>query len=152
MIAVVQRVKFARVRVAGETVGEIGTGLLVLLGIAQGDTPVRAVEMANKLANLRCFEDEAGKMNRSALELGHGILLVSQFTLLGDTRRGRRPSFEAAARPEQAEPLYEACREALAALGLSVATGRFRTEMEVELLNDGPVTLILELPGRIDAS
>lgn len=152
MIAVVQRVQQARVRVAGETVGEIGPGLLVLLGIARTDTLERAGEMAHKLAHLRCFEDAAGKLNLSALELGREILLVSQFTLLGDTRRGRRPSFEAAMPPEEALPIYAAARAALEQLGLRVATGRFRAEMAVELVNDGPVTLLVELPGRIDAS
>jgi len=152
LIAVVQRVQRARVTVGGECVGEIGRGLLVLLGIAHADTPALAREMAHKLAHLRCFEDEAGKLNLSALELSREFLLVSQFTLLGDTRRGRRPSFEGAARPEVAEPLYLACRAALEELGLRVATGRFRAEMEVELVDEGPVTLLVELPPRIDAS
>ncbi len=147
MRAVVQRVSWARVRVEGETVGEIGPGLLVLVGAAAGDTPADAALLADKLAGLRIFPDDEGRMNRSVAEAGGAVLVVSQFTLLGDLRRGRRPSFTDAAPPEEAEPLVDAVAEHLRRLGVPCATGRFRAHMEVELLNDGPVTLVLEVSG-----
>ncbi len=147
MRAVVQRVSWARVRVAGETVGEIGQGLLVLVGAAAGDTPTDAALLADKVAGLRIFPDDEGRMNCSVGEAGGAVLVVSQFTLLGDLRRGRRPSFTDAAPPEEAEPLVDAVAEHLRRAGVPCATGRFRAHMEVELLNDGPVTLVLEVSG-----
>jgi len=144
---VVQRVSWARVRVEGETVGEIGRGLLVLVGAAAGDTAADAAALADKLAGLRIFPDDEGRMNRSVDEAGGAVLVVSQFTLLGDLRRGRRPSFSDAAPPEEAEPLVDAVAEHLRRAGVPCATGRFRAHMEVELLNDGPVTLVLEVSG-----
>ena len=147
MRAVVQRVAWARVRVGGESVGEIGPGLLVLVGAAGGDTTADAAALADKLAGLRILPDEGGRMNRSVAEAGGGVLVVSQFTLLGDLRRGRRPSFTDAAPPETAEPLVEEVVEHLRRAGVLCATGRFGAHMEVELLNDGPVTLILEVSG-----
>jgi D-tyrosyl-tRNA(Tyr) deacylase len=148
--AVVQRVSWARVRVEGETVGEIGPGLLVLVGAAAGDTPADAAALADKLAGLRIFADDEGRMNRSVSETGGAVLVVSQFTLLGDLRRGRRPSFTGAAPPEEAEPLVDAVVEDLRRAGVPCATGRFRAHMGVELLNDGPVTLVVEVSeGRV---
>ena len=144
MRALVQRVKYARVKVAGETVGEIGAGLLILLGIGAEDTEKEAAFVADKCANLRIFEDDAGKMNRSLLDTGGGALVISQFTLYGDASHGRRPSFSAAAPPELAEPLYLKFVELMKNAGVSVATGRFRAEMAVELCNDGPVTIMVE--------
>lgn len=144
MRACVQRVTRARVTVGQETTGEIQQGMLVLLGVAQHDTPADARQLADKIAGLRIFEDQQGKMNRSLAEVGGGMLVVSQFTLLGDCRKGRRPSFTEAAPPELAEQLYEVFVGAVAALGLPVATGRFRQHMAVELVNDGPVTLLLD--------
>jgi len=141
---VVQRVSRARVTVAGEVVGEIGQGYVVLLGVAREDDEAAADYMAEKIAGLRVFEDEAGKMNRSIHEAGGAILAISQFTLYGDVRRGRRPGFDRAARPEQAEPLYERFVARLRELGLHVETGRFQTHMEVELVNDGPVTILVD--------
>jgi D-tyrosyl-tRNA(Tyr) deacylase len=146
MRAVVQRVSRARVSVGGEVVGDIGRGLLVLLGITHDDTPERARWLAEKTAGLRIFADDEGKMNRSVGDAGGAVLVVSQFTLYGDCSKGRRPSFIAAARPEVAVPLYETYLDALRALGLPVAAGRFGADMQVELVNDGPVTLILEAP------
>ena len=131
-----------------ETVGEIGPGLCILVGVTHDDTPADAEKLAAKVHGLRVFDDEAGVMNRSLAETGGGALVVSQFTLYGDTRKGRRPSWVAAARPEQAEPLIEGFVAALRALGASVATGRFRADMQVELVNDGPVTLLLEVPNQ----
>ena len=125
-------------------IGAIERGLLVLLGVAPADTPAEAQWLAEKIAGLRIFNDEAGKMNLGVAEVGGGVLVVSQFTLYGDCRKGRRPSFIAAAPPEIAMPLYEAFVNALRALGLPVATGRFGAMMQVELVNDGPVTLILD--------
>jgi D-tyrosyl-tRNA(Tyr) deacylase len=145
--AVAQRVSWARVRVDGATVGEIGPGLLVLVGVAEGDGPADAATLAGKLADLRIFPDAEGRMNRSVVEAGGSVLVVSQFTLLGDLRRGRRPSFTRAAAPEVAEPLVEAVREHLGRAGVPCASGRFRAHMEVELLNDGPVTLVIEVAG-----
>lgn len=144
MRAVVQRASRGSVSVAGETVGDIGSGLVVLLGVAEGDEPRDAEWMAEKLVGLRIFEDEEGKMNRDLREAGGGVLLVSQFTLLGDCRKGRRPSFIAAAAPELAEQLYELVAAGIRAAGVTVATGRFRTHMDVSLVNDGPVTLLLD--------
>lgn len=144
MRAVVQRVRWARVTVDGEVVGAVGPGLCVLVGVARGDSPAAAVKLADKLWGLRVFDDEAGVMNRSCADVGGAVLVVSQFTLYGDVSRGRRPSWIAAAPPEEAEPLVQAVVDELRRLGASVETGRFRAEMVVELANDGPVTLILE--------
>src|SRR5205823_7440795 len=127
---------------ADDVVGVIGPGLLVLLGIAPADSRDDAVWLADKIVGLRIFSDEAGKMNRSVAEVGGGVLVVSQFTLYGDCRKGRRPSFIGAAPPETAVPLYEAFLDAVRALGVPVAAGRFGADMQVELVNDGPVTLI----------
>ncbi len=145
MKACIQRVSEARVVVEGQTVGEIGAGLVVLLGVARDDTPREAEWLAEKTVELRIFEDEAGKMNRSLRDIGGSVLAISQFTLLGDTRKGRRPSFVQAAPPELAEPLYEAYIAAVRARGVTVATGIFRAHMAVTLTNDGPVTLLLEV-------
>jgi D-aminoacyl-tRNA deacylase len=144
MRAVVQRVSRARVLVGAETVGEIGRGLLVLLGVARDDTAEQAAWLADKVCSLRVFEDDEGKMNRGLLEVGGAALVVSQFTLYGDCRKGRRPSFIEAALPAEAEPLYEAFAAAVRAQGVRTATGRFGAMMQVELVNDGPVTLIVE--------
>jgi D-tyrosyl-tRNA(Tyr) deacylase len=144
---VVQRVTRAAVRVDGQTVGEIGRGLLVLVGVAAGDGPADAAALAEKLAGLRIFPDGEGKMNRSVVEAGGAALVVSQFTLYGEVRRGRRPSFTAAAAPESAEPLVGLVAAHLERAGVPCATGRFRAHMDVELLNDGPVTLMLEVCG-----
>ncbi len=144
MKALVQRVKYARVKVAGETVGEIGAGLLILLGVGVEDSEKEAAFVADKCANLRIFEDDAGKMNRSLLDTGGGALVISQFTLYGDASHGRRPSFSSAAPPELAEPLYLKFVELMKHAGVPVATGRFRAEMAVELCNDGPVTIMVE--------
>lgn len=144
MRAVLQRVRSARVEVAGEVVGEIGTGLLVLLGVAQKDQAAEARALAKKTAELRIFEDDQGKMNRSLPEIGGAVLAVSQFTLLADCRKGRRPGFSAAAPPEVANRLYQEYVTALRACGLTVATGIFQAEMQVHLVNDGPVTLVLD--------
>jgi D-tyrosyl-tRNA(Tyr) deacylase len=144
MRAVIQRVKRAEVRVNGKAVGGVGEGMLVLLGIGQDDTPEAAQSLADKIANLRIFDDQQGRMNRSLLETQGSLLCVSQFTLYGDCRKGRRPSYDRAARPEVACPLYEAFVEALRARGVAVATGQFQAMMEVELVNDGPVTLLLD--------
>ncbi len=144
--ALVQRVTRAAVTVGDEAVGAIGPGLLALVGVTHDDGRDAAAKLAAKIAHLRVFDDEQGVMNRSALEVGAGVLVVSQFTLYGDTAHGRRPSWIAAAKPEVAEPLVTAVVEGLRALGVvDVATGRFRAEMAVELVNDGPVTLLLEV-------
>jgi D-tyrosyl-tRNA(Tyr) deacylase len=150
MRGLVQRVSRASVRVDGETVGEIGPGLCVLVGVTHDDTPALAAKLADKVWNLRILDDADGVMNRSlAGRHGEGedaaVLVVSQFTLYGDTSRGRRPSWIAAARPEQAEPLVDAVVDALRTAGATVATGRFRALMEVELVNDGPTTVMLEV-------
>jgi len=142
--AVLQRVSEARVRVHGEIVGEIGRGLLVLLGVGQGDGEADARFLAEKTAGLRIFEDEQGKMNCSVEETGGAVLVVSQFTLYGDCRQGRRPGFSAAAPPELAVALYRQFVDGLRKRGLPVATGIFQAEMAVELVNDGPVTLLLD--------
>jgi len=144
MRAVIQRVSRASVTVAGEVVGRIERGLVVLLGVAVGDTADDAAALAEKICELRIFSDDAGKMNRSLREEQGGLLVVSQFTLLGDARKGRRPGFTAAAPPELAEQLYQVFVEKAATLGITVATGRFRTDMQVELINDGPVTILLD--------
>jgi D-tyrosyl-tRNA(Tyr) deacylase len=141
---VVQRSKQAEVRVDGEVVGAIERGLVLLVGIHQADTPAEVRWMAEKIANLRIFEDEEGRMNRSLKEVGGQVLSISQFTLYGDCSKGRRPNFMAAARPEQAEPLYELFNQLLREQGLEVATGRFGAMMDVQLINWGPVTLIVE--------
>lgn len=145
MRAVVQRVSSASVHVGDDVVGAIDAGLCVLLGISHEDDEQSAERMAEKLWRLRVFEDDAGRMNRSAAELGLPLLVVSEFTLYADTSRGRRPSFVGAAGPDKAEPLVSRVVDALAALGATVATGRFRTEMSVRLVNDGPVTIVLEV-------
>jgi len=142
--AVVQRVSSARVLIDGEVVGEIGRGLAVLLGVARGDTEAEAWWLADKLVGLRVFDDDAGKMNLDLRQVGGAMLIVSQFTLLGDCRKGRRPSYTEAARPEQAERLYESFIAAVGSQGIPVATGRFQAMMQVELVNEGPVTLIVE--------
>ncbi len=144
MRAVVQRVSEARVDVDGETVGAIGTGLLVLAGADHADTERDVVALADKLAGLRIFRDDEDRMNRSVVDVSGAVLVVSQFTLLGDVRRGRRPSFTEAARPEVAEPLVALLVDALRERGLDVAEGRFGAMMDVSLVNDGPVTLIVE--------
>lgn len=144
MRACVQRVASSRVTVAGDVVGEIGRGLLVLLGVAPNDTADDARQLADKIVGLRIFEDAEGKMNLGLADVGGALLAVSQFTLLGDCRKGRRPSFIGAAPPELAERLYEEFVSAVRALDVSVATGRFRQHMQVELVNDGPVTLLLD--------
>lgn len=145
MRAVVQRVSHARVAVAGETIGEIGAGLLVLLGIGHDDSEADARWLAEKIGALRIFEDDAGKMNRSVVDIGGGVLVVSQFTLLASTRKGTRPSFNDAAPPDIAIPLYEAFnRFASVALGRPVVMGRFGATMDVALANAGPVTLVLD--------
>ncbi len=144
MRAVVQRVKEAWVRVNGEEVGRIGPGVLVLAGVAADDTQTDVAALAQKLAHLRLFSEGERLMHRSLLDLGYEALVVSQFTILGDCRKGRRPSFDQAAPPELAERLYEELVQALRDLGVRTATGRFRQMMEVGLINDGPVTLLLD--------
>ncbi len=144
MRSVVQRVREARVEVASETIAEIDAGLLALVGVARGDERADAEELARKLVHLRIFEDAEGKMNRSLLETGGSLLLVSQFTLLGDTRKGRRPYFGEAAAPELAAPRIEELAASARQLGVAVAVGRFGAHMHVDLVNDGPVTLILD--------
>jgi D-tyrosyl-tRNA(Tyr) deacylase len=144
MRAVVQRVKQSSVKAGNEIVGQIGSGLLVLLGVARGDTASDANYMVNKIINLRIFEDQDGKMNRSLLDTGGELLAVSQFTLLADCRKGRRPSFVDAAEPQQATDLYEKFVDLVREKGVSVQTGRFQAMMEVALINDGPVTIIIE--------
>ncbi|GAB2672621.1 D-aminoacyl-tRNA deacylase [Paenibacillus thermoaerophilus] len=144
MRVVVQRTKQASVTVGGDVVGAIRSGLTLLVGITHDDTEEDAVWMADKIAGLRIFEDGEGKMNRSVVEAGGAILSVSQFTLYGDCRKGRRPNFMAAARPERAQPLYEKFNQLLREKGLTVETGVFGAMMDVSLVNDGPVTLILD--------
>jgi D-aminoacyl-tRNA deacylase len=145
--AVAQRVGCARVEVDGDVVGEIGEGLCILLGVAADDDEAAAERLAGKVARLRVFGNDEGKFDRSLLDTGGEALVVSQFTLIAETRKGNRPSFAAAARPEQAEPLYERFCEALRELGVPVQTGMFGARMEVVLVNDGPVTVILEAEG-----
>ena len=144
MRAVIQRVKSSRVKVNNEMVGQIGPGLLVLLGVKAGDGEKEVDYLVDKVVNLRIFSDDEGKMNRSLLDVGGELLVVSQFTLYGDSSKGRRPSYTQAAPPELAESLYQKFVEKVKGCGVEVATGRFRVMMDVELVNDGPVTLILE--------
>jgi len=144
MRAVVQRVSRASVKIDGALTGEIGNGLLVLLGVANDDSKADADYLAEKVAGLRIFEDDAGKMNLSVSDVGGAVLAVSQFTLFGDVRRGKRPSFDAAARLQQARALYEYFVERLRSSGLRCETGRFQEMMEVELVNSGPVTILLD--------
>jgi D-tyrosyl-tRNA(Tyr) deacylase len=144
MRAVVQRVNQASVAVDGQVVGAIGRGFLVLLGVTHGDGEAEAAALARKIAGLRIFEDAAGKFNLASSEVGGSMLVVSQFTLLGDCRKGRRPSFVAAAEPELAEQLYEHFVAEVRRSGVEVATGIFRAEMDVELVNSGPVTLLVD--------
>ena len=148
MRAVVQRVKRAEVRIAEEVVGRIGFGLAVLLGMGKDDTQATGEAMADKIANLRVFDDDQGRMNRSLLETGGQALCVSQFTLYGDCRKGRRPSYDQAAAPEQALHLYEGFVKSMRKLGVHTETGRFRAMMDVDLVNDGPVTLLLDSDRR----
>jgi D-tyrosyl-tRNA(Tyr) deacylase len=148
MRALVQRVTRASVRVDDELVGEIGPGLCILVGVTHDDTPADAEKLAAKVHGLRVFDDESGQMNLSLADTGGAALVVSQFTLYGDTRKGRRPSWVAAAAPEQAEPLIAGFVAAVRERGTPVQTGRFRADMAVELVNDGPVTLLLEVPSR----
>lgn len=144
MRAVIQRVGKAEVRVEGRVTGRIGRGLLVFVGVATGDTVESAKWLAEKTLNLRVFDDDQGRLSHSVLEAGGAILCVSQFTLMGDCRKGRRPSYDRAASPEDAKPLYDSFVEILRAQGAQVETGEFRAMMEVELVNDGPVTLLLD--------
>ena len=144
MRACVQRVSEANVSIEGEVTGRIGRGMVVLLGVAQDDSVEDVQRLADKLVDLRIFEDEQGKMNRSLADVRGSMLVVSQFTLLGDCRKGRRPSFVAAAEPEVAQQLYESVVTAVAGRGINVATGRFRAQMDVALVNNGPVTLLLD--------
>jgi D-aminoacyl-tRNA deacylase len=144
MRAVVQRVSRARVAVEGRVVGEIGAGLVVLLGVGRGDTSAAAAYLAEKIAHLRIFDDEQGKMNQSLVERRGAALVISQFTLLGDVRRGRRPGFEGAAPPEEAKALYEEFILALRSAGVPVETGVFQARMTVELANEGPVTILID--------
>jgi D-aminoacyl-tRNA deacylase len=145
MRGLVQRVTRAKVTVTAKIVGEIGPGLCVLVGVTHTDDAAVARKLAAKIWNLRVFDDEAGVMNRSVADTGGEVLIVSQFTLYGDTSAGRRPSWIAAARPEHAEPFVDEVVDELRRLGATVATGRFRTDMAVELVNDGPVTVIVEI-------
>jgi D-tyrosyl-tRNA(Tyr) deacylase len=144
MRAIIQRVSQASVVVDKQTVGAIGQGLMILLGVAQGDTPQDVAYLADKTAGLRIFEDDNGKMNLSVEEIDGGILVVSQFTLLGDCRKGRRPGFTDAAPPELADTLYEQYVDALRKRDITIATGVFRADMQVALVNDGPVTIMLD--------
>ena len=148
MRAVVQRVTRASVTVAGEIIGEIGNGLVVLVGIARDDTKVEAAYLVDKISNLRIFDDEQGRMNLSVKDVNGALLIISQFTLYGDCRKGRRPSFSDAAGIEKALPLYEYFVDTLRTKNVPVATGRFQAVMAVHLVNDGPVTLILESPAH----
>ena len=144
MRAVIQRVSRARVTVGGETVGEIGGGLLALVGVAADDGPADVAYVAAKIRDLRVFEDERGKMNRSLLDIGGSVLAVPQFTLYGDARKGRRPSFDRAAPAETGRVLFEAVVAELRTAGLAVETGTYRAHMRVELVNDGPVTILVD--------
>ena len=148
MRAVCQRVREARVRVHGGVVGEIGAGLCVLLGVARGDDALVAERLAGKVARLRVFEDDSGRFDKSLLDIGGAALVVSNFTLIADTAKGNRPSFSEAAPPEAAERLYEHFAHALRELGVAVQQGVFGARMAVELVNDGPVTLVLDAEGR----
>lgn len=144
MRAVVQRVRESSVAIDGNVVGKCGHGLMVLIGVEVGDTEKDLSYIADKVPNLRIFEDDAGKMNRSLLDMGGQILAISQFTLLGDARGGRRPSFITAARPDTAVPMYESLVEKWRSLGIHVETGEFGADMQVSLINDGPVTILLD--------
>lgn len=144
MRAVIQRVLESSVRVDGQVVGEIGKGVMVLLGVEEGDTEKEAQYIADKVIGLRIFEDEEGKMNHSLQEVGGELLAISQFTLLGDARKGRRPSYSNAARPEEANRLYEFFVEKVKATGIKVEKGVFQADMKVSLINDGPVTILLD--------
>jgi D-tyrosyl-tRNA(Tyr) deacylase len=144
MRAVIQRVSKGSVEIEGELVGSIGAGLVVFIGVAHDDTEVEVRQMAEKIPKLRLFKDDDGKMNRSVVDIAGAVLVISQFTLFGDVRAGNRPGFELAAKPEHAEACYEKVVSLLRATGLSVATGRFRTTMQVNLCNDGPVTILLD--------
>ncbi|HLW86405.1 MAG TPA: D-aminoacyl-tRNA deacylase [Candidatus Sulfotelmatobacter sp.] len=144
MRAVVQRVSSAKVTVKGNIAGEIGLGLVILLGVGHADTEADAAYLAEKISGLRVFEDDQGKMNRSVQDVGGSVLAVSQFTLYGDVRRGKRPSFDAAAPPERARQLYEFFVERIRAASLRCETGRFQEMMKVELVNEGPVTILLD--------
>lgn len=146
MRAVIQRVTQGKVRVGDEIVGEVSRGFVVLLGVHVGDSDAQAIALADKVAHLRIFGDDEGKLNRSILDVGGAVLSVSQFTLYGNTEKGRRPSFIDAAPPERAEALYQVFNDRLRALGVPVSTGRFRAMMTVEIHNDGPVTLLLDAP------
>jgi D-tyrosyl-tRNA(Tyr) deacylase len=147
MRAVIQRVSRAQVRVEGQLVGEIGKGILLLLGVGKGDTKSQADSLLEKLVNLRIFEDEAEKMNLSLLDVGGELMVISQFTLYADCRKGRRPSFTDAGSPEEAKTLYEYFIRQARSRGLIVASGNFQASMEVELVNFGPVTILLDSPG-----
>ena len=144
MKAVIQRVKYSNVKIDGEVVGKCENGFMILLGVWQGDTKADADKLVKKIPNLRIFEDENGKMNKSIADIGGEILVVSQFTLYGDCRKGRRPSFDSAMKPEAANKIYEEFVEYIKGNGLRVETGRFGADMKVELLNDGPVTMLLD--------
>jgi len=146
MRVVLQRVSSASVRVDGNVIGDIGPGLVLLIGIHRNDTDEDMHYVMDKCVHLRIFSDETGKMNHSVLDMGGELLVVSQFTLYGDTRKGRRPGFDQAGRPDMAEPLYDRAVARLRDHGLQVATGRFGADMQVDLINDGPVTLIIEHP------
>ncbi len=148
MRACIQRVSQAQVVVGDQCTGQIGTGLLVLMGVAETDTDAELNWLAEKIINLRIFPDEQGKMNRSLVDAGGAMLVVSQFTLYGDCRKGRRPSFVAAAQPEKAEQMYDAFVDYVAEQGVEVATGRFRADMQVSLTNDGPVTIWIDTADR----
>lgn len=148
MRACIQRVSSASVTVDGKTVGQIAHGLVVLLGVGEPDSPTDVTWMANKICGLRIFEDDEGKMNRSIQDVNGAMLIISQFTLLADCRKGRRPSFINAARPEKANPMYESFCEAVRAEEIEVATGIFQADMKVELVNDGPVTLVIDSPDK----
>ena len=145
MRALIQRVTNARVRVDGETIGEIGHGLLILICAMQGDDVTKSAQMAAKISKLRIFTDEAGKMNKSLVDVGGSALIVSQFTLSADTSRGNRPGFSTAARPDEGERLYEIFKDEVAKLGIPTACGRFGADMKVSLINDGPVTIWTEV-------
>lgn len=147
MRALVQRVARASVRSEAAEIAGIGPGLLILVGVKRAEAPDEAARLAERCAHLRIFDDEQGKMNRSVLDVGGGALVVSQFTLYADTSRGRRPGFELAARPEEAEPEYRRFCDALESLGVPTGRGRFGASMHVELVNDGPVTILLEGPS-----
>jgi D-tyrosyl-tRNA(Tyr) deacylase len=149
MRVVVQRVTRAKVTVAGEITGEIGLGLLVLLGVGKEDSESSAAYLADKIVGLRIFEDDGGKMNRSVVDVGGAVLVVSQFTLYGDARKGKRPSFDDAAPPERARELYEYFVQRIRAAGLRCETGRFQEMMAVELVNEGPVTILLDSEKRL---